>query len=797
MKLSMTTSASHARAQVLAPLFLISSMQVADGAEPRPVGTPTEVIVIAPYGASIDRERVPATVQTATAEDIVRVQPLDVTELLNRTFAGVNINHAQNNPLQPDVNYRGFTASPLLGLPQGLAVYQDGVRINEPFGDTVSWDLIPLSAIRSVQMIGGANPIFGLNSLGGALSVRMKTGFDHQGTEAQIYGGSFGRVVGSLQHGGHGDTIGCYGNVDYFEEDGWRDFSKSDALRYFGVLSVKGAEESILNLSLAIGETKLRGNGGAPVELLAIDREQVFTHPDITENSQTQVILEGQRRLTDSLLLAGNAHYRKMDTDTFNGDGTIFEECDVDGEELLVEEDFDDLNGDDECSSSDDAGIQLVLDPQGEPIEAELDDEELDAINNLGRREQESYGASTQLTWTTELGERSNDLTFGAALSEGRTSFDSETEVARLLDNRATSRTGIFAEEFRTDVRSEVSIASVYFANTLDLTERSALTFSGRFDSTRIRLADRSGEAPELNGNHRFERFNPAIGVTFRLNNATSLFASLGESMRTPTPVELACASEDAPCNLPNAFLADPPLEQVVARTAEIGVRGGSANALRWSISAFHATNRDDILFQTTGGAQANVGFFDNVGDTQRAGLELGISQELDRLHWSFEYSYVDATFEDPFSTNTPNHPIFEQDEQAPQIIGEGKLLVAGGSTIPGIPQHQANLGADFSFTKSFSVGADVSYRSGVYLRGDEANLLAKTDAYSVVNLRGEYRFSEKAALFARVENVLDEEYETFGLLGEPDEVFPEFEDVRFFGSGPPRGAWIGVRLNF
>jgi iron complex outermembrane receptor protein len=756
----------------------------------------THVIVIAPYGATLERERVPANVQVSDAEEIERLQPLDITELLNRSFAGVNINHAQNNPLQPDVNYRGFTASPLLGLPQGLAVYQNGVRINEPFGDTVNWDLIPLSALQSVQLIGGANPVFGLNSLGGALSLQTKTGFDYRGTEMQVHGGSFGRRAASLQYGGSGETFGFYGNVDYFEEDGWRDYSDSQALRYVGVVSWRGENDSALNLALSGGETELRGNGASPVELLELDRKQVFTHPDITENSQFQVILDGQRRLSDSLVLSGVAHYRRIDTDSFNGDGTIFEECEFGDDEFLVEEDFDDENGDGECSFDDDDDIVLVLDPQGNPIEAEMDGEELDAINNIGRREQKHYGASVQLAWAGQIGGRRNDLLIGASASEGRISFNSATEVARLLGNRATSRTGIFAQEFFTDVKSEVSVAGLYFSNTLDLTDRAALTLSGRYDTTRIRLADRTGESPELNGNHRFERFNPALGLTVRLSESLTMFGSFGESTRTPTPVELACASEDAPCNLPNAFLADPPLDQVVARTAEIGLRGSNHAGLNWSISAFHSTNRDDILFQTTGGAQANVGFFDNVGDTRRTGAELSISQGLERLHWYFDYSYVDATFRDAFTTNSPNHPLFEEDD-APQIVGEDKVLVPRGATIPGIPQHQANIGADFLFTPRFSIGADVTYRSGVYLRGDEINALGKTDAYTVVNLRGEWRINDMFTVFARVENVFDEEYETFGLLGEPDEVFPDFKDPRFYGSGPPRGGWVGVKLKF
>ena len=153
-----------------------------------------EVVVVAPYGTAVDPALVPANVQRAIAEQLQRSQSLDLTDFLNRQFSSVSINHAQNNPLQPDFNFRGFTASPLLGLPQGLSVYQNGVRINDPFGDTVNWDLIPMSAIDSVQLLAGAQPVFGLNTLGGALSMQMKNGFSYQGTQAEVYDGSFGRL---------------------------------------------------------------------------------------------------------------------------------------------------------------------------------------------------------------------------------------------------------------------------------------------------------------------------------------------------------------------------------------------------------------------------------------------------------------------------------------------------------------------------------------------------------------------------------------------------------------------------
>ena len=96
--------------------------------------------------------------------------------LFEKNVQSVDINEAQGNPSQTDINYRGFTASPLLGTPQGLSVFLDGVRINEPFGDVVNWDLIPQAAISTIQLIPGSNPTFGLNTLGGAIAVTTKNG---------------------------------------------------------------------------------------------------------------------------------------------------------------------------------------------------------------------------------------------------------------------------------------------------------------------------------------------------------------------------------------------------------------------------------------------------------------------------------------------------------------------------------------------------------------------------------------------------------------------------------------------
>ena len=108
-----------------------------------------EVIAATPLpGVDLTLDQIPAPIQTALDADIVNSGAIDIADFLNRRVTGVYVNEMRGNPFQPDVSYRGYTASPLLGTPQGLSVYMDGVRLNQPFGDVVSWDLIPRLADR-------------------------------------------------------------------------------------------------------------------------------------------------------------------------------------------------------------------------------------------------------------------------------------------------------------------------------------------------------------------------------------------------------------------------------------------------------------------------------------------------------------------------------------------------------------------------------------------------------------------------------------------------------------------------
>src|ERR1700674_3719965 len=268
-------------------------------------------------GFGLPLNQIPANVQTADSKEMEHQQTLGLADYLNNNFSGVNVSESAGNPLQLDIYYHGFTASPLLGTPEGLSVYVDGVRVNESFGDTVNWDLIPESAISTVSLISGSNPVFGLNTLGGALSLQTKSGHDNPGTELEAYGGSFGRRSLQGESGGGLGPFDYFATVHYFDETGWRDMSPTTVLQAFGKVGWQD-DKTDVDLSYTYADTSLFGNGATPLSMLYYRREQSYT-PDFTHNLLHFVNLTGTQFLSDHLLLAANAYYRHLITGSSNG----------------------------------------------------------------------------------------------------------------------------------------------------------------------------------------------------------------------------------------------------------------------------------------------------------------------------------------------------------------------------------------------------------------------------------------------------------------------------------------------
>ncbi len=463
---------------------------------------------------------------------------------------------------------------------------------------------------------------------------------------------------------------------------------------------------------------------------LAQNWRGIFTAPDLTTNKLDLISGQGSVNFNEATKLSFTVFHREVKTLSYNGDGTDFDECD-DDDDILCDDDG-----------------KPVLDQNGNTVSSDYD-----AINNIGHRTQKSDGGTLQLAFDQPIGGMANQLVVGLDYTNGKLSYNSQLEVAVLQPNLVTSSdSGIFIPEDELNVKSRTRSTGLYATDTLSITDKLALTLSGRSNHTRTTINDPTGENPDLDGKHSFSRFNPAAGITYEWNKALNFYGGYSESTRAPTPVELTCADPDAPCKLPNQFLSDPPLKQVVAKTWEAGLRGAfgadASDRINWHLGVFRTTNADDILFQSTGGTQSNEGFFANVGDTRRQGVEASLSGTFwdKRLSWYANYTYLDATYQTSFLENSANHPDADED---------GLIFVRKGDRIPSLPKSSFKLGADFALTKALTIGGDVIANSGQFLRSDEANLLGETGGYALLNLRANYVFNEHFSVFARADNRL------------------------------------------
>ena len=270
-------------------------------------------------GLQLSREQIPSNVQSLSSKDIRDANATSLGDLMNSRLQSVNVNDYAGNPFQMDITFRGFSASPQLGTPQGLSVFLDGVRVNEPFGDVVNWDLIPMNALGSMDVFPGSNPLFGLNTLGGALSLRTKNGFDDAGADVKFTGGSWDRKKGEVSAGWNNRTVGAFMAFTGFDEEGWRTNSPSQVNQGFARFDWRGDDFSLRFSTLAVGNN-LIGNGLIPTDLYNKNPESVFTSPDSTENELQQYNLGGEFFFNDKLSLTGQIYRRDSSRKSVAGD---------------------------------------------------------------------------------------------------------------------------------------------------------------------------------------------------------------------------------------------------------------------------------------------------------------------------------------------------------------------------------------------------------------------------------------------------------------------------------------------
>jgi iron complex outermembrane receptor protein len=732
-------------------------------------------------GVGIDVDKVPAAVNAVGAAQIARTDSLDIAVALQQHVPGLVVSDTTGNPFMPDVQFRGFVASPVAGTPQGLAVYQNGMRINEAFGDTVNWDLIPTAAIRSVTVVTN-NPAFGLNALGGAVNVQMKNGFSYQGAEINTMGGSFGRIQSSGQYGKQIDNFSVYGALEGLRENGFRNFSESAIRRFYGDVGYR-TDSSEFHLNMGVASNNFGAPAAVPVELLRNYWGATYTTPQTTKNQVAYVNLTGKVEATPTWTLDGSVRVRAFRQRTVDGNPTETEPCDADPALLCFNSDTAPANGLN--------GVQLA-----NPFP---DTAVLGQIDRTSTRST-TTGATLQATNNDQLFGHNNQFMVGASFDSGVTRFGASAELGTIGPNYVVTGSGIFLGPSGDPVsigpvslRATNRYTGIYALDTFDVTDAFSISAGGRFNHANIVLQDQIGT--DLNGNHTFSRFNPMIGGTYKITPGLTAYAGYSEANRAPTPLELACSDPARPCIAAAFLIADPPLEQVVSRTVEAGFRGTSELAvgtLGWKVGAFRATNADDILAIPSPELQG-FGYFQNVGRTRRQGIEAQVNLTSKTLQLYASYALVDARFLDSLQLGS-NSPFADDD---------GNIQVVPGNRIPAIPRNRVKFGMDYWITDAFKVGGDALFVSDQFFVGDDNNLAPRLPSYTVFNLHASYQVTKNIQFYGRIDNVFDNRYAVYGTFFERDDVpnfangGAPFSDPRSVSPARPRGLYAGVKATF
>jgi outer membrane receptor protein involved in Fe transport len=732
-------------------------------------------------GSGIDPDKVPASVNSVDANQIKQTGSLNISDALQQYVPGIAVNEVAGNPFQPNVQFRGFVASPVSGTPQGLAVYQNGVRINEAFGDTVNWDLIPTAAIKSVSVVAN-NPAFGLNALGGAISVQMKDGFNYHGAEIDTMGGSFGRVQSSAQWGKQVDNFAVYGALEGLHDDGFRNFSASNVRRFYGDVGAKN-DQAEFHLNMGAADNDFGATATVPVELLQQYWGATYTTPQTSENRVGYVNLTGKVEVAPTWTVEGIAHVRVFDQKVVDGNPTGTQPCAADATLLCF--------GDGSTPANGLNGNQLANPFDPSAVLGEIDRTTTHSTTT---------GLSLQATNTDKLFGHNNHLVVGASFDYSVTNFSASAELGTIGSNYVVSGSGIFLGQSGNPVsigpvslRTTNQYSGIYALDTFDVTNAFSITAGGRFNVANISLQDQIGTS--LNGNDTYTRFNPIVGGTYKITSGLTAYASYSEANRAPTPLELGCADPAHPCIVAAFLVSDPPLKQVVSHTVEAGLRGTrdlSIGTLGWKLGAFRADNTDDILTIPSPVLQG-FGYFQNVGSTRRQGIEAEINLKSANLQINASYTLVDARFLDTLQVGS----------NSPFADANGNVQILPGNQIPAVPRNRVKASVDYSITDAFKVGGDALYFSSQYFVGDESNQAPKLPGYAVFNLHASYQVTKTVQVYARADNIFDNRYATYGTFFDTGAVpnfangGAAFTDPRSVSPARPRAFYTGMKVTF
>jgi iron complex outermembrane recepter protein len=721
-----------------------------------------------PGAIGIDANKVPAAVSTVNAQDFDVLKSPSVTDAITQHVPGAISINVDGSGLSPDLFYRGFDVSRISGIPNGLAVYQNGVRINEGFGDGVNLDLIPPIAIDRTDVYTN-NPVFGLNALGGAIAFTMKNGFTFHGGDATFLAGSFGRVNGFMEYGKEFGPYSVYIAADGYRDGGYRHFGAQDAERAYIDLGYRTQDAEIHTIG-SFGRSLLGVQGVTPVPLVNQQYNSVFTTPQTTNNEAELAQLTARVNIAPKWTLNSNFYFRHFDQWHVDGNDADVDGCDIPG----------DPNSPVLCIPADNAppGVttqQRVFLANGHTIPFLGDDFPYGSTARTATHTN-TVGTQQQVTNRDQIFDHDNYFVFGASVDASFSTFGSATSLGQLNSQfqnlefgfpgagSVLAPAGGAAVGFGpVSVRSNATYYGVFALDTFNITKQLALTAGARLNLANIGLNDLSGTNPQLNSSNEYNRINPVVGLTYEFNKELTIYAGYSEANRAPTPLESTCSNKFNPCILETALVSDPPLQQVVTHTVEAGARGAYTlpsdyGTLVYKAGYFRTQATNDIVSEAS--ELTGQGFFVNVPETLRQGVEAGLTYNIGAWNFYGNYAFIDATYQFSAAFSSPNNPFANS---------EGEIMVHPGDHIPGIPRHMGKFGFEYAFTPKFKVGMDTLFVGAQYFFADDSNQNPQLPFYYTLNLHASYQVTDNIQVFGIVNNLTNNHYATFGTFFQTD----------------------------
>jgi iron complex outermembrane receptor protein len=749
-----------------------------------------------------DADKVPGELQSLGAGQVSAQHGATVLDALGSQTAGVALSDSQGNTMFQDLRFHGFEASPLQGVAQGVSVYQNGVRLNEAFGDTINWDAIPETAIARMD-VWSSNPVFGLNALGGSVNLVMKNGFTWQGTDLSAQGGTYGHAMGTAQYGFEDGNMSFYGALEGVTDSGWRLHSPSALMRFYTDTGWRfGASE--LHLVASGSLSGLGVVGPTPIELTRQASDAVYTYPQTTHNLIGSLALNDKTRLSDNWELEASAYVRTLRQRHVDGNDGDFESCSTKssfGGDLCLQDDAFGTPAGGKTTAF--RNQFVIMNPTGQvfPFDNAI------SYGTIDRTfiDTTTQGATLQVTSNQALVGLANYFTAGGSIDHSAIAFQSNSTLGREFPNldvavdASVPGAGNIVHTAGNLGYAPVTLGAItnyyglYAVDALDLTDALTVTAGLRVNAADISARDRSGTGSELNGSHGYGHVNPLAGLTYKIDPAISLFGGYSEANRAPTPLELDCASQTQPCLLEDSLVADPPLAQVVSHTYQAGARGNLAGLLgddhlNWSATFFRTDSDNDIvaLASTIQGR----GFFTNVPLTRRQGVDLTTSYQAPGWSAYASYSYLDATYQFTGTLASPNNPGAD---------ANGNVLVMPGRHIPVTPANSLKAGGDVTVMDGVSLGGELTYTGSQYFDSDPSNLNSKLPGYVMINLRATYDITPQWQVFGLVDNVLNNHSGTYGTYFETDDTVgllnPALTDPRTLTLQQPITFQVGLKL--